>query len=169
MSAVLVVTDVPVFPSSVVTEFCGDVSLDPDWEFDEPQSFPFSKKRPFSEKVSQETMRYEGSSVKAPPLTRRRMMPSTPQQNSNSSYDKLQWQTEMEVEGSSWSSCERKVIAKIEAYLNKHDNVKVEVEELKLMVGPEDSEVNLRKISMNASKSGRKCFEILSTKERNEH
>ena len=40
-SAVPVVTDVPVSPSSVVTECFEDVSLDPDWEFVEPQSFFF--------------------------------------------------------------------------------------------------------------------------------
>ena len=37
------VTDVPVLPSSVVTEFCGGFSDCSDREFVEPQSFLFSK------------------------------------------------------------------------------------------------------------------------------
>ena len=38
VSAVLVVIDVLVSPSSVVTECCEDVSLVSDWEFVEPQA-----------------------------------------------------------------------------------------------------------------------------------
>ena len=71
-------------------------------------------------------MIYEGPPVKAPPLTRRRMMPTTPQQCSHSSCEELQWQTEIEVQGSSWSSRERKVTAKMEDYPKKTDNVKVD-------------------------------------------
>ena len=42
---VLDVTDVPVSPSSVVTEFCAGFSCCSDCDFVEPQSFAFSKKR----------------------------------------------------------------------------------------------------------------------------
>ena len=42
--AVLDVTDVPVSPSSVVTEVCEVLSCCSDWEDVEPQSSPFSKK-----------------------------------------------------------------------------------------------------------------------------
>ena len=45
VSAVLVVTDVLVSFFSAVTECYEDVSLGSDWEFVEPQSFSFSKKR----------------------------------------------------------------------------------------------------------------------------
>ena len=45
VSAMLVVTDVLVSPSSVATECCEDVSLGCDWEIVEPQSFSFSTKR----------------------------------------------------------------------------------------------------------------------------
>ena len=45
MLVVLVVADVPVSPSSVVTEVCDGFLLGSDWEFVEPQSFSFSKKR----------------------------------------------------------------------------------------------------------------------------
>ena len=39
------VVDVPVSPSSVVTEFCDGFSCCSDWNFGEPQSFSFSKKK----------------------------------------------------------------------------------------------------------------------------
>ena len=38
------VTDVPMCPSSVVTEFCDGFSYCSGWELVEPQSFSFSKK-----------------------------------------------------------------------------------------------------------------------------
>ena len=69
VSAVLVVSDVLVSLSSVATECFDDVSLDPDWEFVESQSFAFSKKRPFVGTVFQEITNNEGSPVKASPLT----------------------------------------------------------------------------------------------------
>ena len=86
------VTVVPVSPSSVVTERFGDVSLDSDWEFVEPQSSFFSKKRSSELEENQGEMGYEGSPVKASPYTRRRMMPPTPQQILHSSTDESQWQ-----------------------------------------------------------------------------
>ena len=87
---VLVVSDVLVFPSFVVTECFNDVFLDPDWVFVESQSSSFSKKCPFVVAAFQEIMRYEGSPVKASALTRRRMTLSPSQQCSNSSYE--EWQ-----------------------------------------------------------------------------
>ena len=53
----LVVTDVLVSPSSVVTQFCDDVSGESDSEFGEPQSSSFSKKRSLDWADSQEEMR----------------------------------------------------------------------------------------------------------------
>ena len=82
-----VVTDVPVFPSSMVTEFCDGLSLGSDWEDVVPQSFSFSKKRALCCTSTQEEMRYEGSQVKAPPMSRRRMTPPTPLQSSYTSFD----------------------------------------------------------------------------------
>ena len=38
----------------------------------------------------------------------------------------------------------RTVIAKMEQYLKESDNMKEEIEELELLLGPEDSEVDLR-------------------------
>ena len=53
--------------------------------------------------------------------------------------------------------------------LNKKDCLKLDVEELELLMGPEDSEVNPRYLLMNASRRGSRIFEIFSTKEKNEH
>ena len=88
---VLVVIDVLVSLSSVATEFCDGVSLDSDWEFVEPQSSSFSKKRSFVWEDSQEEMRYEGPPVKGPPPSRRRK-PTTPQESSYPSIEEVQWQ-----------------------------------------------------------------------------
>ena len=41
------VTDVPVFPSSVVTDFCDGFSCCSDWEFVVPHTFSLSKKRSY--------------------------------------------------------------------------------------------------------------------------
>ena len=49
----------------------------------------------------------------------------------------------MEVQGSGWSARERTVIARVEDYLNKSDCLKLEIDELELLMGPEDSEVVL--------------------------
>ena len=71
------VTDVPVFPSSVVTEVCDGFLLGADWEFVEPQPFSFSMKSGGVWTATQEEMRYESSPAKAPPLSRRRTMPQS--------------------------------------------------------------------------------------------
>ena len=167
VSAVLVVSDVLVSLSSVVTECFYDVPLGPEWEFVEPRSLFFlegasvhrdgfsgNHERWWSPVLKHLRLPEEESSRPRRSKARIRRMRS------------LQWQAEMEVQGSSWSVRERKAIAKKEDYLNKHDSVKVEVEELELMMSPEDSEVHLRKILMNASRRSSNIFEILSTKER---
>ena len=75
VSAVPDVAVVLVSPSSLVTECLGDVSLDSDREFVEPQSSSFSEKRAFVWTVSKEEMRYESLPVKALLPSSRRMMP----------------------------------------------------------------------------------------------
>ena len=97
MPVVFGVTDVLVSPSSVVAEMCEGVSLS-----------SFSKKRSIVWVENQEEMSYEGTPVKAPPTSSRRMMPPTPQQSSHSSIENMQWQSEMEVQGS-WNARERTV------------------------------------------------------------
>ena len=66
------VTDVPVSLSSVVTEFCDGFSCCSDWEDVEPQSFSFSKKRAHCCTDTREGMRYGGSTVITPPLSRKK-------------------------------------------------------------------------------------------------
>ena len=73
---VLVVTGVRVSPSSVVTEFSEVFSCCTDWGRCCAGILCTSTK---------EEMRYEGSQVKAPPLSKRRMMPPTLRQNSYAS------------------------------------------------------------------------------------
>ena len=83
-SCVPVVIDVSVSPSSVGV--LGEVSLSgSDCEFVESKSFSLSRKRSSELEDNQGQMGYERSPVKAPPNTRRRMMPPTPQQISHSS------------------------------------------------------------------------------------
>ena len=110
---VLVVT-VLVSLSSVVTAILEGVSMQSDWEFFEPQSSSSSRERSFVWADSQEEMSYEGSPVKALPASRRRMIPPKPQQSSHSSIEDMQWQTEMEVQGSSWNAGESTVTARLE-------------------------------------------------------
>ena len=114
-------------------------------------------------------MSYEGTPVKAPPTSGRRMMPPTPQQSSYSSIEAVQWQIEVEDQGSGWNARDRTFIAQMEQYLNESDCMKLEMKELELLLGPEDSEVNLRRILRNASRRGGRIFQIFSLKEKIEH
>ena len=66
----------------MVTELCDVSPCCSDRELVEPQSFSFFKKRAHCCTDTQEDVKYEGSPVIAPPLSRRRMTPPTPVQNS---------------------------------------------------------------------------------------
>ena len=57
----------------------------------------------------------------------------------------------------------------MEQYLNASECMQLEIEELELLLGPEDSEVNLRRISRNARRRSGRIFEILNSKEKSEH
>ena len=73
-------------------------------------------------------------------------MPRAPQQSSHSSIEDRHWQ--IEVEDQIWDARDRS------------DSMKVEVEELKSLLGPEDSEVDFRRILEEArNKKGRAIFE----------
>ena len=62
-----------------------------------------------------------------------------------------------------WMARDRTVIATVEQNRNESDNMKVEIEELELLLGPEDSEVDLRFVVMNAKrKKGRRISRIFS-------
>ena len=155
-------TDVIVSPSSVVTQFCDGFSCCPDWELVEPLSFFFLQKGAHCCTVSQEEMRYKISQAKAPPQSRRRMRPPTPLQNSGSSFGEEQGR--FEVEDQIWSARERTIIARTKQYLEKRKSIKVNIEELKTLLGPDDSDVDFRRILEEArDKKGCAIFETFST------
>ena len=54
-------------------------------------------------------------------------------------------------------------------YLDKSDDMKVEIEELELLMDPEDSEVNLRYVLTHARRRGSRISGIFSTTERSDH
>ena len=105
----------------------------------EPQSFSSSQ----SCTVTQEEMWFEGPQVKAPPQSRRRMVPPTPVQNSYSSFEEEQGH--FEVEDQMWSARDRTIIAKTKRYLEESKSLKVEIEELDSLLGPDDTEVDFRR------------------------
>ena len=90
-----------------------------DWEDVEPQSCSISTKYAHSWTVTQEELRFEGSQVKAPPLSRRRMMPPTPLQHSCSSSEEEQ--EHFKVEDQIWSARDRTVIARTKSGCCKND------------------------------------------------
>ena len=57
----------------------------------------------------------------------------------------------------------------MEDYLDKSDDMKVEIEALELLMDPEDSELCLRYILTHARRRGSRIFEIFSTKEELDH
>ena len=61
-----------------------------------------------------------------------------------------------------WTACDRAVVARMEHYLDRSESLKVEVEELEYcLLGPEESEVGIRHIAMNArSKKLRRLFHV---------
>ena len=107
------VMDVPVSPSSVVTELCDVFSCCSDREFVEPQSFSFSTKSAHCGTDTQEEMRYEGSPVIAPPLSRRRMTPPT-LCKIRTSFVKDHGR--YEEEGRGWNARERTIITRTKQF-----------------------------------------------------
>ena len=64
VSGVLVVSDVGETAPSVVPVMCEGAPSDSEWDFVEPQSLSFSKKRNFACVENQEDMNYEGTLVR---------------------------------------------------------------------------------------------------------
>ena len=82
-------------------------------------------------------------------------MPPTPLQNS---------QEDFEVEDQIWSARDRTVIARTKQYLEESESLKVEVEELKSLLGPDDLDADFRRILNEArNKKGRTIFETCSS------
>ena len=65
-------------------------------------------------------MRFDSSQVKAPSLSRRRVMPPTPLQSSYSSFEEEQGHSE--VEDPIWSARDRTVVATKKRYLEVSQN-----------------------------------------------
>ena len=133
-----------------------------DRDFVEPRSFSFSPKRTPCCTDTQEEIRYQGSPVKAHPLSRRRMTPLTPMQNSYTSF--VREQGSYEEEGRGWNARERTIFARTKHFLERSHSVKVRVEELKGFLGPEDVDVDFRRILKEArDERGRNIFETVSS------
>ena len=88
-------------------------------------------------------MRYEGSTVITLPLPRRRMTPPTPVQNSYTFFVRDHRRYEG---GRGWNARERTIIARTKQLLERSFSVKVRVEELEGLLGPEDVDVDFRRI-----------------------
>ena len=107
-------------------------------------------------------MRYERLQVKAPPLSRRRMMSLTPLQNSNDTFEEEQGR--FVVEDQMWSAKERTIIARTTQYMEESYSVKVEAEELEDLLGPDDVDVDFMRILKEArDEGGCETFEAFST------
>ena len=106
-------------------------------------------------------MRYESPQVKALPLSRRRIMPPAPLQNSNAFEEE---QGLHGAEDQMWSAKERTIIARKKQILERGYSVKVEVEELEALLGPDDVDVDFRRI-LEEARDERGCdfFETFST------
>ena len=71
-------------------------------------------------------------------------MPPTPLQNAYASFQEEQGH--FEVEDQIWSARERTIIARTKQHLERSYSVKVRVEELAELLGPEDFDVDFRRI-----------------------
>ena len=120
----------------------------------------FSRQRAQCCTDTQEEMRYEGSPVKAPPLSRRRMTPPTPLQNSYTSFvrDHGRIRSGMAEDGFR----EKEQSSRGHNSFWKEATVwKVTVDALEDLLGPEDVDVDFRRILKEArDERGRKIFEI---------
>ena len=89
-------------------------------------------------------------------------MPPTPLQNSNDTFE-----GERELlgaEGQMWSAKERTIIARTKQYLERSYSAKVQVEELENLLGPDDADVDFRRILKEArDEKGSEIFETFST------
>ena len=108
------------------------------WDFVEPQSFSFSKKHNFACVEEQEDMNnYDGTLVKSPPCSKKRMRTPLPQQSPFSSME----------EGSPWSAQERAAIANMQHYVGNSDCIKLEIGQVEVhSLGSECSDVDVKRI-----------------------
>ena len=90
------------------------------------------------------------------------MTPPTPMQNSFSSF--VRNHGRCEEEGRGWNARERTIIARIKQYLERSFSVKVQLEALEDLLGPDDVDVDLRRILKEArDERGRNIFETFGS------
>ena len=96
--------------------------------------------------------------MKPLPLPRRRMMPPTPLQNSNDTFEEEQGL--LGAEDQRWSAKERTIIARTKLVLERSFSVTVEED----LLGPDDVDVAFRRILKEArNERGYDVFETFST------
>ena len=89
-------------------------------------------------------------------------MPPTLLQNSHSSFGGEQGH--FEVEDQMWSARDRTINAKTKQYLEERKSLKVNIEELESLLGPDDTDVDFRRILEEArDKKGCAVFETFSS------
>ena len=107
-------------------------------------------------------MSYERSPVITPPLSRRRMTPLTPVKNSYTFFVRDHGRNE--EEGRGWNARERTIVARTKQFLERSHSVKVQVEAFEALLGPEDVDVDLRRILKEPrDEQGRRVFETSSS------
>ena len=90
------------------------------------------------------------------------MTPPTPLQNSYTFFEREQGS--YEEEGRGWNPREGTIIARTKQYLKRGFSVKVRVEELDGLLGPEDVDVDSRRtLKESRDGRGRKIFETFSS------
>ena len=102
--------------------------------------------------------RHEGSPAIAPPLSRRRMTPPTPVKNSYTSF--VRDHGRYEEEGRGWNARERTIIARTRQFLERSRSVKVQGEALEALLGPEDVDVDFRRILKEAREANDMSFTV---------
>ena len=89
-------------------------------------------------------------------------MPPTPLQSSNGTVDKSRGL--LGAEDQMWIAKERTIIARPKQYLERNCSAKVEVEELEDLLGPDDVDVDFRRIVKETrDEIGCEMFETFST------
>ena len=107
-------------------------------------------------------MRYEGSPVKALPFFKKKDDAAC----TCAEFVRL-FEGEQgiyEEEGRGWNARERTIIARTSQFLERSHSVKARFEELQDLLGPEDVDVDLRRILKDArDERGRNIFETVSS------
>ena len=94
-------------------------------------------------------MSHEGTPVKAPPCSERRMRTPLPQQSSSSTTE----------EESPWSAGERTAIARMEQCVNNSECIQRDIEDVEeCSLGPECADIDVKKIFKKCDKRRQEQF-----------